>query len=313
MIFSRIHGYWATITIASILVVFQGMTGGVEAQTGAKSSVLVMLNDEGDATISRSNPIARDVIAAVQDRMSQGDFFVIDQRTLETKAGFEAQDRMPKRDLIGFALAARSLPDPSLRPRFLATISVRASLEKTSFEQIGRLRVSGDIHDVLSSRFVTDWRAAPSEFRTDTFCTQLCIENLYSDAARSSAAKVAKTLERTLSGLVDGPGSNARAGTAGGRHCSSLVTVFDIEFNSFSDKEVQKITNDMEKKFPCFVDVTSFDGSSTNKMYGYKSTAPADKIIKWITTLFYRMNLPPDDQVTITKSDGKILLEKLYD
>ena len=295
------------------------------AGTGAEIPVIVMGEDSDLNSVGHGSDIFRRVISSIQEQMDRGDFYVIDEDMVATKLGWSIQARRSKRDLIQVIDLMQKSRDPQFQVKAMVVFQIRAMKQDMGFATKATIRVTGDIYDVESNRFLGSWELPEREFPAPRGCSGLCLEEAVGKNAREVAATVADVLRKKLSYLTQGnrrsdnsgPAGPGGAQIAGGGQANGdmpgLATTYAVTFKNFSTKDTLHITDVMEHDFPGYVTARAPTGDTTALNYGYVSTAPAQKLLKWMNQLLIEMNLDPDSQVKVQIEGSRIELDKLFD
>ncbi len=266
--------------------------------------------------LHRASPAFKRVTEAMSDQMAREGFWVVDEEMLELKTGWDTgADRRTSKAVKSLALDAADLDNPSIRPRAVTTMRVRAQPVRhdssTEYSTEIHVRVNGNVYDAEAGRQVGSYEAEDTiNARAD--CNRECLMEEVGDEAREIGRKVADTLNRKLAFASRG-GVNQSAAGAGQNGQSSLTSTYNVTFKNFETSEVMKITDVMENEFPDYVRSRAPKGDTTKMVYGYVSKAPAHKIYEWMNILLTDMGLNPDDQVKVTVDNTKLVLNKLYD
>ncbi len=303
----------AALTFAVTIVGLGQFSGQALAQSGAGIPVIVMGEDSDPKSVRRDSDIFRRVVSSIQEQMSRYNFYVIDEEMLAARLGWAITVRRPKVELMQVAMLARDADDPSLHARAMAVFKIRAGIQNLGFANKAQVRITGDIFDVASNRFLGSWEAPRMEFPAPANCSDFCIEEVVGDKARDVAAQVGDVLRKKLAYLTDGAAGAAQGAGVANSGQGGLVNTYQVVFQNFSTVELLQITDVMETEFPQFQSARAPQGDTTKATYAYLSKAPANKLFKWMNILLMDMGLNPDSQVKIVMDDRKITLDKIFD
>ena len=280
--------------------------------------VLVVGEDEDPQTVSRSHEIFQRVIAELKGVMSRAGFRVIDEGAVSVDLGWEIRDRRPKMELIDLAKLMNRSGDATHGVRALVPFSIRA--EGRSLHALTRIRIrmKGDIYDLVSNQFIDSFEMEKS-FAGPPGCLDDygCISGVVGRGAREVAATLGATLAEKLARYRHASGSGPRtpvgavtaAKPAGRGH--GLETPYTVTLRYFDRREALTIIGVMADEFPGYNTHTLLTADQATRKYSYITSAKPHKLEEWLTILLEDMNFNPDKEIRIAINGTHIIVEKI--
>ena len=286
-------------------------------QTGLGIPILMVADDFDPQSVKRSSDVMGRVISEIQEQFSRDDWRVIDEYFLAGKKDWEVQDRRPKEQLVGLMELACQDGDDTLCPRAMALIKIRAFAEPFGGATRIRVRVSGDVFDRATNRFLGSWEAPPEVFGAGKNCSGPCAEEVAGDHAREIAISVGTVLTEKLKRYNNaeltgdtGGGRMTPIGSRSNGDSQALVNQYLIHMKNFTVEELQPLTATF-KEYPKYAKMGGMKGPPENRRYNYMSYAPIMDVYDWIELTFQQLDYAPGD-VHITVEDGRtILIDKI--
>ena len=280
--------------------------------------VLVVAEDEDPGTVRRSHDIFRGVIAEIKGVMSRSGFSVMEEGAVSADLGWKVRDRRPKDELTELAKLMNRSGGATHGVRFL--LAVRVGVEVRVLPALTRMRVrmSGDIYDIASNRFIDTFETVKS-FVAPPNCAQDpgCISRLAARRARDVAGSVGETLSGKLARFrapsPDPAPAAVDAATAAktGKSCRGIETPYTVAFLYFARREALSIIGVMADEFPCYKSHRLISTDQGVRRYAYITAADAGKIEEWLAILLHDMNFDPDREVRIAIEGTGVTVEKI--
>ena len=192
---------WVVLIAAAMLGV---AAAPALAQSGDKIPVIVMGEDSDPLSIPRSSDVFRRVLLALQEKMSDYGFYVIDEDILTARLGWISRDHRPKQELMEVAVLANQASDVRLHTRAIILFKIRAAAMEARVATRIQVRITGEIHDVVANRFITAWSAPARRYAAAPHCSGYCIEEILGDKAEEMAGEVGAILSVRLDFLTGG-------------------------------------------------------------------------------------------------------------
>lgn len=307
----------AAVVVAALVLV---LSAAASAQPRYHDvPVLVVAEDEDPRTVRRSHEIFRGVIAELKGVMSRSGFSVLEEEAVSVDLDWEVRDRRPKAELIDLAKLMNRSGDATHGVRSL--VAVRVGVEVRALAALTRMRVrmSGDIYDIASNRFIDTFETVRS-FVAPPNCAQEsgCILRLAARRAREVASRVGEVLSGKLAryrapspGDAPPPVDEAAAARPGSDPCRGIETPYTVTFRYFGRLEALTIIGVMADEFPCYKTHRVIRTDQGLRRYAYVTAADAGKIEEWLAILLNDMNFDPDKDVRIAIEGTRITVEKI--
>ena len=273
--------------------------------------VMVVGEDEDPQTVGRSHEIFQRVIAELKGVMSRAGFRVIDEAAVSVDLGWEIRDRRPKMELIDLAKLMNRSGDATHGVRALVPFSIRAAGWSLHGQTWIRIRMKGDIYDLVSNQFIDSFEMEKS-FTAPPRCLDDygCISGVVGRRAREVAATLGATLATKLAGYRDGSGSGRGTPVGAGRG-HGLETPYTVVFRYFDRREAVTIVAVMADEFPGYKSHRLIRTDQGVRKYAYITTAKPGKLEEWLTILLQDMNFNPDKEIRIAIDGADITVEKI--
>ncbi len=293
-------------------------TAAAAEQQYSDVPVLVVAEDEDPRTVRRSHEIFRGVMAEFKGVMSRRGFGVVEEEAVSVDLGWEVRDRRPKADLIDLAKLMNRSGDATHGVRSL--VAVRIDVQARALAALTRLRVrmSGDIYDVDTNRFIDTFETVESFVAPPNCARDVdCISRVAARRAREVAARVGETLSGKLARYRGPSPDHAQApldvATASipRNPCQGIETPYTVTFLYFGRREALAIIGVMADEFPCYKSHRLMSADQGVRKYAYVTAADAGKIDEWLTILLDDMNFDPDKDVRIAIEGTGINVTKI--
>jgi hypothetical protein len=285
------------------------------AQKGTGIPVLFVAEDSDQNSVKRSSDIMYRVVSELQEQFDRDDWYVMDEGMIAGKKGWKVMDRRPREELSGLVDLACRDGDATSCPRAMVVIKIRAFAEPFGGATRARVRVSGDVFDQATNRFLSSWEAPTQVWGAPYGCAGVCIEEEVGGHAREIAISVGTVLKGKLASYNDAELRRSSAGSAsavkgGESRDKGLINRYLIHFKNFRGDEIDTFTGILEHEFPDFGKVDGINGPVENRRYNYASYAPIDKVEGWIRTAL-RQTYYRESDVHVHVDGREITIDKL--
>lgn len=266
--------------------------------------IMVLGEDYDRYHISRSSVAFERVMVELQEAMHRRGFEVVDEEAVSAELGFWwTQDRR-KVDLFEVAQMANASETARNRVRAVATFSIEAAYRSLSFTNRFEITVRGRLYDVASNRFLGSFDLPTEVVSGPLDChTESCGSRVVGDRARDIATSIGAVLSRRLAKQVD------RGAEDGTRH--GLDTSYTLTMRHLSSSEALQVISVMAEEFPGYKTHELMRRAADLRSYAYTTTAPAEKLERWLHILLLDMGMRPDEDVEVYVRDGSITIERV--
>ena len=305
------------------LAIFFAVSPSAQAQTQDGIRVIVMGEDEGVETVSRSSNVFDRVLAELKESMFRHGFQMVDEEMLAVELGWRIVDSRPKQELISAAKLANSEAQANLYSRAMALFRIVATEQDLGYATKIGVRVEGELYDLESNTFLGAFELPRITASAPANCSMACLNERVGDKAREIAAGVGDILGRKLAYLAPKPGGNRGGAQASNQdsRCNNLVTSYTLEFKRINGQDISSIINTItnnvsnlsaEDSFPCYMSHDMMaGGNSTLRRYAYTSTASRAKLYDWLNMVVMELGMTPDQDVLILNDGSKIIIENI--
>ena len=283
--------------------------------------VLVVGEDEDRTTVKRSSDLFKRVLAELKHAMKRTGFRMVDEEAVAADLGWKIKDRRPKRELIEVAKLMTKSGKASHRVRAMVLFRIHATAESVGGAAKVRIRLDGEIYDVVSNEFIDTFEMPRREYPAPADCleSKVCITEIVGDRAREIAGSLGVVLARKLAryrdASVGGGGTRrdevtgGRTGTGGSGH--GMQTPYTVTLRYFDRREALTIMGVMADEFPGYRSHTLISQAPAVRKYEYVTSAKPRKMEEWITILLGDMHFDPDREVAILFRGSEITVEKI--
>ncbi len=286
-VFGRRFGV-AVAAAVSVLAGFLPASGFAQNRT-----TLLIMAEDGDAdSLARNNRITRRVIDALMEQMNQTGFDVFDETAVTMDTTDTKRIRRPDAELIDTAKNNARFPGQPNRPltiRAVATVEIFASVEKKSYTNVARVRVTGRMLDVQSGRFLGNYEMTDpaGQIRLPPSCeNKECLLESIGDNAKDLGQAVGHELARLLQFDRGGPG--VAAGSGGGRPVPAAHSgakqpvageeIYSLRFENLTDKEMAQLEVYLVDYFSGYRNHNADKNVGMTHTYTYWSTISGAKL-----------------------------------
>lgn len=179
-------------------------------------NILVMTEDADADTIPRNSRVQRNILSGMQDRMNTRGYRVFDEYGVGIdgyqSTTVQGRSRRPLDELIIVARTANQPID------VIVNYEVFASVEKMDFASFAKMRITGRLIGVDSSRVMGSFEVvSPETFRLPVECPRECLLEKLSTEGRDMGVELASVLADKLDQFFTRQGGGAvSAGGSGG-------------------------------------------------------------------------------------------------
>ena len=282
--------------------------------------VLVMAEDEGQQSLTRSSNAFKRILTATKQSLSYKGFHVVDEAMLANDLGWYVSDRRSKHELIRSAKLANQSARGNLSSQALVLLKINTNAQPLRFATKIDIRLSGELYSLQDNRFLGSFELPVQSISAPVACSEYCINEEIGRKARELAAGFGDLLANRLAHLAPTPSAyyDGRP-TANDPRCSNLRTTFTLEFKRFSSHDMRQVMNvlsnanaDQFDAFPCYVghDMLS-GGNSTLRRYRYTTTANRAKLFDWLNQVLTDFGFIPDQTVVVSASGNRMIIEQI--
>ena len=249
----------------------------------ASSSLVVLKSHEVTGSLSL---IQDDILRIIKSRLSRSGYPVRDEPSFLAETGFR-KSSLQKDQLLKNPSRLR-LTNDRFQLVFVETIFQKETL-----------RISAEIYSSAAQSFVTSWSMPVTTLNIPVNCDFLCIRMEASDQIEQTADSLADALSTILqlpSGTTDNQGEE--------------IAAIEMELLDFSNSEKIELIDLMTNEFPHFFRISKTRTVGARHMMTYHSSAPLNKLHKWLLVSLKQIGLNPEQDVKMTIANGQIYLKK---
>lgn len=265
--------------------------------------VMVLGEDYDLSHMARSSPAFERVMVELQEAMHRQGFEVVDEEAVAAELGWWWSEDRRKIELFQVAEMANASETARNQVRAIAVFSIEASYRALSFTKRYDIAVRGRLYDVASNRFLGSFDLPTESVSAPGNCYSGCTDQVVGDRARDIATSIGSVLARRLDRNV------SRDAGDGARH--GLRTSYTVTMRRLSSSEALQVISVMAEEFPGYKSHDLLRRSADLRRYAYTTTAPAEKLERWLHILLLDMGLDPDDGVEVTVRDGTIIIDRV--
>ena len=271
--------FFQLLAIASLCL----FGGAAQAIDGSDVRIMVMQDDSGDGSncVVYNSPAGKQVTIRIGEQFRRYGYVVVPREALAAELKFGLSDRLDKAALLGIAKKAKASGRAEFDIKALVVYRIMCEVDATSVATQIDAIISGSVYDTDARRELGDFGPNEQEINAKPNCDDNC-RNLALMRKADDMALVIADQARTKLAMVT---KQSRADGSSGR----MVT-YNVRLENMS-KNSNRIRSTMEKQFPGSMGVTSLKNSGTLVTFGYKSSAPSDKINDWLQTVIDDLGL----------------------
>ena len=246
---------------------------GARSDYGASGPRVLMMTEDGDRdTVPRNSRVNKRVLAALQEELDQSGLKIYDETALTLDTSTPGRQRRSDAELVDVARATRQVD-------VLAVYSIYASAQPVDYMTKIRVRVSGRMFDVNSSRMLGSFESElPGFSSAPANCSRECVlENMGKDAKA-----IAQNLGDALQAKLNRPGNaDVRRDRDGGWRAGGsdgYAVEYKITLDGFTAREMDDFEDLMVQKFRGYRSHRSIDTQSKRRTYIYESSSESSAL-----------------------------------
>jgi hypothetical protein len=313
-------------TLSAAITAVACATAPVIAQEpGTGIPIAVVAEDSDPNSVARSSDIFYRVISEMQDSLARENFYVLDEGFMMGALDWKTEDRRARNELAGMMDLACRAGDATICPRAMVIMKIRAFAKDMGYGTRAQVRVSGDVFDRQTNRFLGSWEAPTMVFPAPADCTGVCIEEVVGAEARDIAISVGEVLRNKLARY-----NEAEAGTAAPSSVTTpavapvtgasaqntvstdaLVNRYKIDFKHFGRSEIDEFMSIMTNEFPDFVKIDGIQGPAENRTVNYATRAPMHKMDEWLGIMLDNLGYLEGHVTIQIISEREILVDRV--
>jgi hypothetical protein len=264
------------------------------------TNVMVMAEDSGGDTISRSSPISDRVVGEVQSQLSASGYEVYDETAASSGNFSKSRARKTRADLLDIARTISPQMD------VVALITSHANVSTKSYTTNAKVSLEGELVEVQSGKHIGQFDVSGDQISLSEDCSRQCITDELSDQADILAADLGSVMAEQLdSHYIDSDSDNGECDDESEVSHSSYSQTFQISLEGFSPKEANHIEDALEGSAGYEDHRLNFQ-NSRKKDISYSSTLAVSKLNRVLYDITEDLGLRSRIQI----SGNDILVQK---
>ena len=171
-------------------------------QVNAQTRVVITGEDSNKNSIERTSEVFKRVISQLQESLSRGNYYVIDEDMLGVKLGFSFNSRRPKTELIETLMVANQTEDATVQSRLAVVFAIFPQVKDLSATRKLEVRIRGDVYDLETLRPLANFEYKPKKAylipKSSSQCDNLCVEEALGEKSREVARELGDVLTKKL-------------------------------------------------------------------------------------------------------------------
>ena len=245
MKFYRLIKMFPVVFFASLFLV----SCSSKSYSVSDTRVVVTGEDSNKNAVSRDSEIFTRVISQLQESLTRGGYYVIDEDMLKLKLGFSFNSGRPKSELIETLMVANETQDATVQSRLAAVFAIFPQVKELSFTKKLEIRIRGDVYDLQTFRPLATFEYQPKKAmvipKSYKQCDSYCVEELIGKNAREIARELGDVLTKKLDIAIKKLGGNKSS--VGNSETSSLATTYNLTVIRMSTSEALKFKKYLQK------------------------------------------------------------------
>jgi hypothetical protein len=189
-------------------------------QVNAQTRVVITGEDSNKNSIERTSEVFKRVISQLQESLSRGNYYVIDEDMLGVKLGFSFNSRRPKTELIETLMVANQTEDATVQSRLAVIFAIFPQVKDLSAVRKLEVRIRGDVYDLETLRPLANFEYKPKKAylipKNSSQCDNLCVEEALGEKSREVARELGDVLTKKLDLAVQKIGGSSQSSDSGG-------------------------------------------------------------------------------------------------
>ena len=197
-------------------------------QVNAQTRVVITGEDSNKNSIERTSEIFKRVISQLQESLSRGNYYVIDEDMLGVKLGFSFNSRRPKTELIETLMVANQTEDATVQSRLAVVFAIFPQVKDLSATRKLEVRIRGDVYDLETLRPLANFEYKPKKAylipKSSSQCDNLCVEEALGEKSREVARELGDVLTKKLDLAVQKIGGSSQSSGSEGSSVNMAKT-----------------------------------------------------------------------------------------
>ncbi len=197
-------------------------------QVNAQTRVVITGEDSNKNSIERTSEVFKRVISQLQESLSRGNYYVIDEDMLGVKLGFSFNSRRPKTELIETLMVANQTEDATVQSRLAVVFAIFPQVKDLSATRKLEVRIRGDVYDLETLRPLANFEYKPKKAylipKSSSQCDNLCVEEALGEKSREVARELGDVLTKKLDLAVQKIGGSSQSSGSGGSSVNMAKT-----------------------------------------------------------------------------------------
>jgi len=197
-------------------------------QVFSQTRVVITGEDSDKNSIERTSEVFKRVISQLQESLSRGNYYVIDEDMLGVKLGFSFNSRRPKTELIETLMVANQTEDATIQSRLAVVFAIFPQVKDLSATRKLEVRIRGDVYDLETLRPLANFEYKPKKAylipKNSSQCDQLCVEEALGEKSREVARELGDVLTKKLDLAVQKIGGTSQSSNSGASSISMAKT-----------------------------------------------------------------------------------------
>ena len=189
-------------------------------QVNAQTRVVITGEDSDKNSIERTSEVFKRVISQLQESLSRGNYYVIDEDMLGVKLGFSFNSRRPKTELIETLMVANQTEDATVQSRLAVVFAIFPQVKDLSATRKLEVRIRGDVYDLETLRPLANFEYKPKKAylipKNSSQCDSLCVEEALGEKSREVARELGDVLTKKLDLAVQKIGGSSQSSNSSG-------------------------------------------------------------------------------------------------
>ena len=215
-------------------------------QVNAQTRVVITGEDSNKNSIERTSEVFKRVISQLQESLSRGNYYVIDEDMLGVKLGFSFNSRRPKTELIETLMVANQTEDATVQSRLAVVFAIFPQVKDLSATRKLEVRIRGDVYDLETLRPLANFEYKPKKAylipKNSSQCDSLCVEEALGEKSREVARELGDVLTKKLDLAVQKIGGSSQSSDSGGSsiNMSKTYNLTLIRLNAVQSLQFKK-------------------------------------------------------------------------
>ena len=197
-------------------------------QVNAQTRVVITGEDSNKNSIERTSEVFKRVISQLQESLSRGNYYVIDEDMLGVKLGFSFNSRRPKTELIETLMVANQTEDATVQSRLAVVFAIFPQVKDLSATRKLEVRIRGDVYDLETLRPLANFEYKPKKAylipKNSSQCDSLCVEEALGEKSREVARELGDVLTKKLDLAVQKIGGSSQSSSSSGSSINMAKT-----------------------------------------------------------------------------------------